>query len=78
MGKGRLGAAVVRRLGSSREGRYNAATLAPTVPNLTILPAQAITPAPTHINLFVGRGCADADAYSMMTFFPSVSTLISL
>ena len=52
--------------------------MAPTVPNLTILPAQAIKQAPTLINLFVGRGCADADVYSIMTFLPSVSTLIYL
>ena len=37
-----------------------------------------IKPAPTHINLFVGRGCADADVYSITTFFPSISTFISL
>ena len=79
MVEGRQRAAVVRRWGSSREGRYiDIATLAPTVPNFTILPAHAIKPAPTFINLFVGRGCAGADVYSIMTFFPSISTFISL
>ena len=79
MGEGRQRAAVLRRLGSSREGRYNAETLAPTVPNFTILPAQAITPAPTHTNSFCRESSsADADGYSIMTFFPSISTFISL
>ena len=62
----------------SKNGCSDTVPLAPTVPNFTILPAHAIKPAPTHINLLVGRGYADADVYSITTFSPSLSTLISL
>ena len=60
------------------KGCSDTVPLAPTVPNLTILPAHAFKPAPTHKNLFVGRGCAGADVYSIMTLFSSVSMFISL